>query len=634
MLKRSVLALIALVFVGPALGWAQPPGVPRIISPAGRVGAAERQCFVCHDNPTTTPNGPDRMTMWAMTSEALYEAITTGPTAAHVADLPEVQTDEDKRAVVEVITGKAFGGNADRAASAMTNQCESPLELDMTLPQWNGLSPDPTNMKFQPAEAAGLTAEQVPQLKLKWAFAMPGAFSAGHTVPTVVGGAIFTASDNSFVYALDAKTGCVYWSYDVENIARGAVIIGPIEGVPGVRFGAYIGDHMGRVFAFNAETGEHLWTVADGHPQAKITGIPVLDPSGERLYVPVASWEEQTGAMVDYECCTFQGNVIAVDVKSGEKIWQTHAFAERPQPLNKKNSAGRQLYGPAGAGIWNTPTLDLQRRAVYAGTGNCNTSEHFGTQDWEGVAGHVCDGVIAFDMDTGRRLWVTQLYSGDRDEGGCGRGPERRLNCPSYVQGPGDDVNQTSLITLPNGRRAILVSQENGRTAALDPDNEGEVIWIAQAGEARLFSVWGGATDGKAFYRPLGYRDGTGGVVAMDVSTGERLWYVPLTRETHCADPEAPTCSPRNRAGAIMIEGVVFTGSADGVMRAYSTTDGSVVWEFDMNREFETVNGVPGKGGLHGGPGGTIVDGMFYVGAGYAILGGGEGNVLLAFGVD
>ena len=249
---------------------------------------------------------------------------------------------------------------------------------------------------------------------------MPGSFSAGHTQPTVVGGAVFTASDNSFVYALDAKTGCVYWSYDVENIARGAVIIGPIEDTPGVRFGAYIGDHMGRVFAFNAETGEHLWTVEDGHPQAKITGIPVLDPSGERLYVPVASWEEQTGAMVDYECCTFQGSVIAVDVKSGEKIWQTHAFAERPQPLNKKNTAAGSCTDRRGAGIWNTPTLDLKRRAVYAGTGNCNTSEHFDTQDWEGVAGHVCDGVIAFDMDTGRRLWVTQLYSGDRDEGGCG----------------------------------------------------------------------------------------------------------------------------------------------------------------------------------------------------------------------
>ena len=81
----------------------------------------------------------------------------------------------------------------------------------------------------------------------------------------------------------------------------------------------------------------------------------------------------------------------------------------------------------------------------------------------------------------------------------------------------------------------------------------------------------------------------------MDVSTGERLWYVPLAKETHCADPDSPACSPRNRAGAIMIPGVLFTGSADGVMRAYSTTDGAVVWEFNMNREFETVNGVPGR---------------------------------------
>ncbi len=634
MLQRSLLGLVAIVIIGPTAGWAQPPGVQRVVSPASMVGSAERSCFVCHDNSSTVPNGPDRKTMWAMTPEALYEALTTGPMASHVSDLREVQTAEQKRALVELITGKTFGGSADRAAEAMPNRCENPLQLDMSLPQWNGTSPDATNLKFQPAEAAGLTAEQVPQLKLKWAFGIPGSYSAGHTQPTVVGGAVFTATDNNYVYALDAKTGCVHWSYNVQNLVRGSVIIGPMADTEGVRFAAYFGDYMGRVLAVNAETGEHLWTVEDGHPQAKMTAAPVLDPSGERLYVPVASWEEQTGAMVDYECCTFQGNVIAVDVKTGEKVWQTHAFPERPQPLNKTNTAGRQLYGPAGAGIWNTPTLDLKRRAVYAGTGNCNTTEHFGTQDWENSTGRVCDAVIAFDMDTGRRLWVTQLYSGDRDEGGCGRGPERRINCPSYVQGPGDDVNQTSLVNLPNGRRAVLVSQENGRTVALDPDNEGAVIWIAQAGDQSTFSVWGGATDGEVFYRPLGYRDGTGGLAAMDVSTGERLWYVPLAKDTHCAEPDSPACSPRNRAGAIMIPGVLFTGSADALMRAYSTRDGKVLWEFDMNQEFETVNGVPGKGGPHGGPGATVADGMLYVGTGYAILGGGEGNVLLAFGVD
>ena len=136
MLQRSVMTIVMSVLIGSTTGWAQPPGTPRIVSPA-----AERSCFVCHDNPTTVPNGPDRKTMWAMTPEALYEAITTGPKGSHLSAQREIQTDEQKRALVELITGKTFGGSADREASAMPNQCERPLELDMSLPQWNGFSP-------------------------------------------------------------------------------------------------------------------------------------------------------------------------------------------------------------------------------------------------------------------------------------------------------------------------------------------------------------------------------------------------------------------------------------------------------------------------------------------------------------
>ena len=364
-----------------------------------------------------------------MTPEKLYEAITSGPKASHLSGQTEITNDAQKRATAELITGKPFAGAADRSISAMSNRCPAPLKMDMSRPQWNGWSPDATNTRFQPANAARLTAEQVPQLKLKWAFAMPDASSAGHTQPTIIGGAVFTASDNSFMYALDAKSGCVYWSYDAKQLMRGSVIVGPVKDLPGAQYAAYIGDYLGRVHAVNAETGQHLWTVrADDHPGTKMTAAPVIDPSGGRLYVPVASWEEQTGAMPYYECCTFQGSVVALDTKTGKKLWQSYTFHERPQPLNAKTNVGKQLFGPAGGGIWNTPTLDVKRRALYVGTGNCNTTEHFAVDDWETLTGKVCDAIVAFDMDSGKRLWTTQLLAYDRDEGGCGRGPERRIN--------------------------------------------------------------------------------------------------------------------------------------------------------------------------------------------------------------
>ena len=70
-------------------------------------------------------------------------------------------------------------------------------------------------------------------------------------------------------------------------------------------------------------------------------------------------------------------------------------------------------------------------------------------------------------------------------------------------------------------------------------------------------------------------------------------------------------------------------------MRAFSAKDGAIVWEFDTNREFETVNGVKAKGASIGGNAGpVVVDGMVYVSSGYDGPGGRPGNVLLAFGAE
>ena len=83
-----------------------------------------------------------------------------------------------------------------------------------------------------------------------------------------------------------------------------------------------------------------------------------------------------------------------------------------------------------------------------------------------------------------------------------------------------------------------------------------------------------------------------------------------------------------------MIPGVVFSGSNDGALRAYATKDGAILWTFDTNREFPTVNGVPARGASMQGPGPAIAGGMLYVCSGYGAFGGRPGNVLLAFGLE
>ena len=646
--RDALLALIAVAALAAPAWSGQPPQPARPTYAVQMVGPFEASCAVCHDNSpagrpisggTARANMPSRFDIQQMDPEELLAALNRPIPVHDESDhLSVVSTEERKRALAELVTGKPFAGVANREASAMPNQCASLLNLDgwENEPRWNGWDPELGVHRFVPESAGRITAENIPHLKLKWAFAFPDGASAAWSQPSVVGGALFMLSDNFFVYALDAKTGCVHWSYRAQTAVRGAVKVGPVSDVPGVRYGTYFGDMSGVVYGVNAETGEEMWTMrADAHPQAKITSAVRLDHSGERLYVPVASWEEVSGRSVEYECCSFQGSVVAIDVKTGDKQWQAYAFPERPQPLNKTNTAGSQLFGPAGAGIWSSLAIDMKQRAVYAPTGNCNITEHFGVGNLT-FDGGACDSIMAVDMDTGRRLWMTNLYPAlsERDEGGCGRGPERRVNCPGFIQGPGDDVNQAILLDLPDGRRVLLGVQESGRITALDPDNEGEVLWIAQAGDqlAPNGSAWGGGSDGELFYRPLPYRDGTGALAALRVTTGERVWYTELPRPENCDAPGA-ACSSRNNASVTVVPGAVFTASTDGTLRAYSKEDGKFIWEYRTQQEsYETVNGVEGFGGTIGASSPTVVDGMMYIGSGYFF--GELGNVLLAFGLD
>jgi polyvinyl alcohol dehydrogenase (cytochrome) len=86
-------------------------------------------------------------------------------------------------------------------------------------------------------------------------------------------------------------------------------------------------------------------------------------------------------------------------------------------------------------------------------------------------------------------------------------------------------------------------------------------------------------------------------------------------------------------AAVTVIPGVVFVPGLDGMLRALSTNDGRVIWEYDTTQEISTVNGVPGRGGSIGSAGATVANGMVFVTSGYTGFQGGQpGNLLLAFG--
>lgn len=122
-----------------------------------------------------------------------------------------------------------------------------------------------------------------------------------------------------------------------------------------------------------------------------------------------------------------------------------------------------------------------------------------------------------------------------------------------------------------------------------------------------------------------------GGLTALRLASGERAWHTPAPKAV--CSWGAKNCSAAQSAAVSVMPGVVFSGSIDGHLRAYSTRDGSILWDYDTAREYETVNGVPARGGSLDGGSAVMGDGMLFVNSGYGRFVGEGGNVLIAFRV-
>ncbi len=578
----------------------------------------DERCASCHVKPAAGTRAPTLEQLRAATPEAILATITSGSMATMASGLDEGQ----RRSIAVYASGRAFGTAPAGDAASMPNRCAAkPLGNPLSGPRWNGWGVDLANTRFQPATAAGLTAATVAQLKLKWAFGFPNGRQA-FGQPTVAGGRIFVGSDNGFVYSLDAATGCVYWSFQAKGGVRTAITIAPAATESG-RHAAFFGDIRANVYAVDADTGALIWTKqADTHVVARITGAPTFHNG--RLYVPVSSVEEAVGGNPKYSCCTFRGSVIAYDAASGEQRWQTFTIAEAAAPL-RQTAIGTQLHGPAGAAVWAAPTIDPDRGRIYISTSNGYTYP----------AANTTNSVMALDLETGKRLWSRQLTPNDAYLMGCGP-KSTSETCPQEL-GPDFAVGTSPILrTLPGGRRVLAVGQKSGLAWGLNPE-DGTVLWQHRVGQGSPLGgiEWGGAADEEHVYYPnadglLGMK-AAGGLAAIKLATGERVWWAPPI--VSCSD-NTPKCVPAQSAAATAIPGVVFSGATDGMMRAYSTRDGKVIWEFATARDFETVNGVAARGGSINGPGPTIVNGMVYFVSGYGQFGQMPGNVLLAFGAQ
>lgn len=561
------------------------------------------RCAHCHDG--SVPKAPHQVQFQLIGSKAIAVSLHDGLMATHATGLTADQIDA---------LAAHLGGAVQ--SQIPVKRCEQNV-LPAAPPTTQGWSLTEQGTRFIPTEVAQLSAAQVPDLELKWVFAYPGATRA-RSQPVPYGDAVLVGSQDGTVYALDLETGCAHWQFSADVEVRNALALNE----DGTR--AFFGDLNGSVYAIDPRTGELAWrAVADPHPDTTITGSPRY--YADKLYVPLSSSEWSSAADPAYPCCTFRGGVVAFDATTGDKIWTAYSIPETPAPTGELNALGAPMHHPAGAPVWNSPTIDRKRNLLYVGTGEAYTSP----------AADTSDSVLAIDLDSGELVWHYQSIAGDAWNMACFIGGG--ANCPEE-DGPDLDIGAPPMLLTLDGRDVLIGGQKSGDVFALNPD-DGTLLWNRKIGRGGFAGGvhWGMAAMADVIYAPNADTVFTGrfkgprkpGLFAVHARDGEVLWHTPAPEV--CAEADKPACDPGLSAAVTAIPDVVFAGAFDGRLRAYEAATGEILWDFNTHGEFPSVSGETARGGSIESDGPVVYRGHVLVNSGYLFGDRMAGNALMVF---
>lgn len=570
-------------------------------------------CVACHSGAMLEAPRVEALKLYA--PQQIVDSLNNGVMSTQGLML----SNNEIREVAEYLSGKTLDAPKLAAPQFM---CADQIAKSNTTntSEWHGWGGQFGNQRFQ-ANETEIKASNVANLKLKWAFGFPRSTRARSQA--VVGkGIVYVGSQGGTIYALDIKTGCTYWTFDAGSEVRGSLKLQARASSSSDLL--LFGDFKANAFALDANSGQLVWKrKVHDHPLATITGS--VNADSDYVYVPVSSSEVVPAATETYPCCTFRGAVVALDLESGEFKWRYYT-TDLPQATGK-NSAGAQQFGPSGAPVWSSPTIDLKRQSVYITTGQNYSSPATGTSD----------SVIALDRTSGKVRWVSQVWANDAWNGGCSR---KTANCPQE-NGPDFDIGASALlISIDEQRDLIMAGQKSGLVYAMDPDQDGKIVWQKRVGKGGTMGGvhWGMSSNGSSLFVGISdlptrnpYVEGPAqpGLHAMNPSNGDFVWRKPLPNT--CPKELKFFCFPGVSAAVSSSPGLVFAGSLDGRLHAFDSDNGDILWQHDTRQAYETVNSIEANGGAIEADGPVIAQGHLLVTSGYDKWGELPGNVLLVF---
>ena len=485
-------------------------------------------------------------------------------------------------------------------------------------PTWNSWGNSLDQKRFQEESVSRINIENISNLEMKWVFGIPETGRI-RSQPSVAGGLLFFGSQSGLVYAIDAESGCIWWTYKAKAEVRNAIAIDLDES--NLPIDIYFGDFEGRVYRLDAISGNEKWIKKPNeHPLTTITGSITIYEN--EIFIPLSSVEIVTAINKDYECCTFRGGIVAMNKFTGETKWKYHTVNE---PIETGfNDADTKKWGPSGVPVWSSPTIDIKRGRIYFGTG----------QNYSAPATNMSDSIIAIDLNTGKKVWSFQSDDDDIWNGSCVRD---RINCDFDIGANFDFGASPVLISDESKGDLIIAGQKSGTLYAIDPD-KGKTIWKKRIGKGGEHGGvhWSLSSDGKKIFVPVGdignhpkaIGDSRSGVYAYDPFSGDELWSYDAV--INCID-ETFECYSGFSAAISSTNDVVFAGNLNGILYAISTKNGEPVWEFNTRKEFQSINLIPTNGGTIDATGPVISEKMIYINSGYGGYGKLPGNALIAF---
>ena len=572
------------------------------------------RCAACHDQPPDAKT-PTTESLRRMNSLRVRHAVLRGKMRQYTEGLSR----SERGALAEHLVSDQESLIPEAAFCAAEG-----IDLAPQLSSWGH---NAANARWQPN--AAVNAATASGLRLKWAFAVPNV-SEMRSQPVVTTDTVFLATVAGRMYALNRETGCIKWTYRADRPLRTSLTLGRAGDRPAL----FVGDQSAAIHAVDAADGTLIWRREAGlFPASVTTGAPVQHE--DTLFVPISAFGVALAMQPQYECCKSHGGVRALNAADGTILWTAH-MTDDAEPTYK-NDLGVQMWGPSGAAVWTTPAIDAKRGVLYIGTGE-NTSS---------PATDLSDAIVALSLATGEIQWHFQGTAGDAFNMACDR-RGASASCPPE-NGPDFDFGASVIIARDSkGKDVLLAGQKSGGVFALDPDDDGTVIWQRRIGPGSALGGvhWGIAADDRHVYVPIAdppfvRGDRKPGVWALRIDDGSDVWGHPAERgcmpqfQRNAATPW-PTCpfAYTFSAAVSIASDAVFAGALDGRAFAFDRDDGTILWEFATNRVFETVNGIEGHGGAIDNAGVVAVDDLVIVPSGYGMFGQMPGNVLLVFEIE